>query len=130
MPFDWRDFLIVAHELRNDPREGAQRTCLGRAYYYVFNLGLTKARTVSFTGKLPGLHRHLWDWCQRQRSPEIKQMGVYGLRMHSLRLDADYRDMVIPNLAAEVHRQLSRARAFETLVAQSNGQVPPKALAP
>lgn len=22
MPFDWRDFLIVAHELRNDPRLG------------------------------------------------------------------------------------------------------------
>jgi hypothetical protein len=130
MPFDWRDFLIVAHELRNDPREGAQRTCLGRTYYYVFNLGLTKARTVSFTGKLPGLHRQRWDWCQRQTSPEIRQMGVYGLRMYSLRLDADYKGAVIPSLAVEVKTQLSRAQAFETLVAQSNGQTPPPALAP
>jgi hypothetical protein len=130
MPFDWRDFLIVAHELRNDPREGVQRTCLGRTYYYVFNLGLTKARTVSFTGKLPGLHKKLWDWHQKQTSPEIKEMGVYGLRMYSLRLEADYIDRVIPNLAGEVKTQLSRAQAFETLVAQSDGRTPPTALAP
>jgi len=69
MPFDWRDFLIVAHELRNDPREGVQRTCLGRTYYYVFNLGLMKARTSRFSGKLPGLYRQLWDWCQKQTDP-------------------------------------------------------------
>jgi hypothetical protein len=130
MLFDWRDFLIVAHELQNDPREGVQRTCLGRTYYYVFNLGLTKARTVSFTGRVPGLHRQLWDWCQRHRDPNIKQMGVYGLRMHSARIDADYKQTAMPNLAREVRTQLSRARAFEALVAQSNGQTPPTALAP
>ena len=40
MPFDWREFLIIAHELRTDRRESAQRTCLGRAYYYVYHLPL------------------------------------------------------------------------------------------
>jgi hypothetical protein len=130
MPFDWRDFLIVAHELRNDPREGAQRTCLGRTYYYAFNLGLAKARTVGFNAKLPGLHRQLWAWRQKQRNAEIKQLGVYGQRMYSLRIDADDNDTLFTNLAAEVKRQLSRARQFETLVAQSNGQTAPPALAP
>ncbi len=130
MPFDWRGFLIVAHGLRNDPDEAVQRTCLGRAYYYVYNLGLIKARALNFRDKQPSLHRKLWDWCQRHTDPIIRQMGVSGLRMHSLRLDADYKDTVIPNLASEVKTQLSRARAFETLVAQSDGQVPPAALAP
>jgi hypothetical protein len=130
MPFDWRDFLIIAHELRNDPREGAQRTCVGRTYYYVYNLGLTKARALTFTEKPPGLHKKLWDWCQRHTDTTIKRMGIYGLRMHSLRLDADYKDAPMPNLAGEVKTQLSRAQAFEGLVAQSNGQTPPTALAP
>lgn len=53
MPFDWREFLIVAHGLRHDNREGVQRTCLGRTYYYVYNLGLTKARAINFTGQTP-----------------------------------------------------------------------------
>jgi hypothetical protein len=130
MPFDWREFLIVAHELRNHSGEGVQRTCLGRVYYYVYNLGLTKARAQNFTGKLPGLHKKLWDWCQRQTDPTIKQMGVYGLRMHALRMSADYYDTPIPNLAREVKTQLARAQQFETLVARSNGQTPPAGLPP
>jgi hypothetical protein len=129
MPFDWREFLIVAHGLRNDPKEAVQRTCLGRAYYYVYNLGLSNARALNFTGQMPGLHRKLWHWCQQHNNPTIKKMGIYGTRMHSLRIDADYNDTV-PNLASQVKIQLSRAQAFETLVAQSNGTTPPAPLAP
>ena len=130
MPFNWREFLIVAHGLRNDTSEGVQRTCLGRIYYYVCNLGLAKARALTFTEKQPGLHRKLWDWCQKQTDPTIKRMGVYGLRMHSLRISADYYDKLIPNLALEVKTQLARAQQFEALVAKSNGNTPPEALAP
>lgn len=130
MPFDWREFLIVAHGLRNGTGEGVQRTCLGRAYYYVYNLGLAKARATNFTGQMPGLHKKLWDWCQKQKDPTIKRMGVYGLRMHSLRIDADYNDTPIANLAGAVKTQFSRAQMFEALAAQSNGQSPPAALAP
>ena len=57
MPFDWRDFLVIAYELRNDSREGVQRTCLGRTYYYIYNLGLSKAQTLTFSQKPPGLHK-------------------------------------------------------------------------
>jgi hypothetical protein len=130
MPFDWREFLIVAHQLRNHAGEGVQRTCLGRTYYYIFNLGLTRARSLSFTERPPSLHKKLWDWCQRQPDPDIRQMGIEGLRMHSLRISADYYSGPIPNLASEVKRQLSRAQAFEGLVAQTAGQTPPASLAP
>jgi hypothetical protein len=130
MPFDWREFLIVAHQLRNDTGEGAQRTCLSRTYYYVFNLGLTKARALNFSGKLPGLHKKLWNWCQNQTDTAIKQLGLDGLRMYSLRIHADYEGTPIPNLAVQVKTQLSRAQKFESLVAQSDGQAPPAALAP
>ena len=51
MPFYWREFLIVAHELRADQRESVQRTCLGRAYYYVYNFGL------EWLNKCDGQHR-------------------------------------------------------------------------
>jgi hypothetical protein len=129
MPFDWREFLIVAHGLRNDPKEAAQRTCLGRAYYYVFNLGLTNARTLSFKEGMPSLHRKLWDWCQQHKNPMVKQMGICGSRMHSFRIDADYNDPV-SNLAGKVKTQLSRAQEFETLVARSNGTTPPAPLGP
>jgi len=130
MPFDWRDFLIVAHELRNDAREGVQRTCLSRTYYYVYHLGLSKARATHFTGQRPGLHSRLWHWCENHSDPTIKQMGIDGLRMYSLRIDADYKDSPIPTLVREVKTQLTRAQTFEALVAQSDGQTPPTPLAP
>ena len=130
MPFDWREFLIFAHGLRNESGESVQRTCLGRVYYYVYNLGLAKARRMNFNERPPSLHRNLWDWYQRHADPTIKQMGVHGIRMHALRLDADYEDVAIPNLRLEVQTQLARAQAFERLVAESDGQVPPVGLAP
>lgn len=124
MPFDWREFLIVAHSLRNETGEGVQRTCLGRAYYYVYNLGLQRARAINFAGHAPGLHTKLWDWCQKHNDPAIKFLGIHGFRMYSLRIDADYRDAPIPNLAPEVKVQLSRAQRFEAVVAQSTGNAP------
>lgn len=130
MPFDWREFLLVAHELRNDSRESIRRTCLGRTYYYIYNLGLIKARSLNFRETPPGLHKKLWTWCQKQTDPNIRKMGAYGLRMLSLRHDADYENSPIPNLAGEVRTQLSRAQKFEELVSQINGQRPPTPLAP
>jgi hypothetical protein len=99
-------------------------------YYYVYNLGLANARALSFAERPPSLHRKLWDWRQKHSNPTIKQMGIYGLRMYSLRISADYYDAPILNLATEVKTQISRAQTFEALVATSNGQTPPAVLAP
>ena len=128
MPFDWREFLIIAHELHNQTGEGAHRTCLGRAYYYVYNLGLAKASALGFRrNPQSSTHKQLWDWCQKHQDPNIKQMGITGNRMKSSRVEADYHDSV-SNLPSKVRQQLTRAQEFETLVARSNGQPPPPPL--
>jgi hypothetical protein len=127
MPFDWREFLIIAHELRTDQRESAQRTCLGRAYYYVYNLGLEMAQQMRWPKPRRSLHKALWGWCQRHPDENIKQLGNIGSRMHSLRIDSDYKAQPISDPQA-VKKQLERAREFEVLVAQQNGYVPPRAL--
>ena len=75
MPFDWREFLIIAHELRTDQRESVQRTCLGRAYYYAYNLGLEMARQMHWPEPQRSLHRELWKWCQNHADANIKNLG-------------------------------------------------------
>lgn len=132
MAFDWRDFLVVAHEMRSDPREGIQRTSLGRAYYYVYNLALTQAKARSFRTARGqgGSHQQLWSWFQSHTDLRIRQLGIEASRMYANRISADYKDAPIQNLGLEVTRQLSRAQKFETLMAQVTGQQPPASLAP
>jgi len=73
------------------------------------------------------LHKALWKWCQSHSDLNIKQLGTLGSRMYSLRIDADYKAPPLSDAQA-VEKQLSRAREFEVLVAQQNGQTPPTAL--
>ena len=84
MPFDWREFLIIAHELRTDQREGAQRTCLGRTYYYVYHLDLEMARQMHWSVPSRSVHKALWKWCQNHSDINVKQLGTLGSRMYSL----------------------------------------------
>jgi hypothetical protein len=129
MPFDWREFLVIAHQLRVDQRESAQRTCLGRAYYYVYNLGLEMAQQMRWPKPQPprSLHKALWNWCQGHSDKNIRQLGILGFRMHSLRIDADYKAPRLSDAHA-VEKQLKRARDFEVRVAQQSGKTPPTAL--
>ena len=127
MPFDWREFLIIAHELRNDRREGVQRTCLGRVYYYVYNLGLKMARQMSWPEPSSSRHSELWKWCKNNSDRNIKRLGNLGSRMYSFRIDSDYYARPLSDPQA-VEKQLGRARDFEVCVARQNNQTPPPAL--
>jgi hypothetical protein len=129
MPFDWREFLLVAYELRHDQREAVRRTCLGRAYYYVYNLGLHMARQMHWPEPRRSLHRALWAWCQTQSDINIRRLGLWGAEMYALRIDADYKDQPLSDPQA-VRKQLTRALDFERVVAQRTGQTPPADLAP
>lgn len=132
MPFDWRNFLVFAHGLRNEGSEAIQRTSLGRAYYYVYNLGKAYAALNHF-GMTPGqggMHRQLWDWYQSHSDSTVRQMGITANRMYALRISADYKDAPIPSIASEVKRQIAKAQEFESLLAAKNGKKPPAALAP
>ena len=128
MAIDWREFLVIAHDLRLATDTGSQRTSLGRSYYYVYHLVLNEARSRSFTGNLPGLHKKLWDWCQQQTDVQIRQLGLLGSRMHSLRLHADYDPSDFTSPPREISRQLKRARECELIVATLNGNPPPSQL--
>ncbi len=129
MQFDWREFLIVAHESRNDPRESVRRTCLGRIYYYVYHLGLSKAQLLNWQDPKQSSHKALWSWFQGYSDPDIKKLGVLGSRIYSSRIDSDYRAHPLSSLMI-VSKRLRNAREFELLVAKSNGQTPPTALTP
>ena len=128
MAFDWRLFLIVAHELSNDTREAVHRTCLSRTYYYIYHLILIKAQALRFSETPPNLHSKLWSWCEHHSDQDIRKLGLYGNRLYSFRISADYKSGGIPNIAGEVRMQLERAQMLEGIVARLNGQQPPPAL--
>src|SRR3954452_18909206 len=97
MALDRRDFLVVAHEMRNDPREGIQRTSLGRAYYYVYNLAVAHAKAQSFrtVRGQSGSHQQLWSCFQSHSDLRIRQLGIEANRMYANRISADYKDAPI-----------------------------------
>lgn len=128
MAIDWREFLVIAHGLRLSTDGGSQRTSLGRSYYYIYHLVLAEARARHFTGSVPGLHKKLWDWCQQQANVDIRQLGLLGSRMHSVRLHADYNPADFTSPPREISRQLQRARDCELIVAALTGSTPPNPL--
>ena len=127
MPFDWREFLIVAHELRHDPRESIQRTVIGRAYYFAYNAGVNAAQRRGYNPNAPsrtGMHRRLWVWCQQHSDRDIVALGVYGHRLHTRRINADYSPVAPLPWPGEVRNQLGETRDFELLLARVVGQEP------
>ncbi len=132
MAFNWRDFLVLAHDLRKDQRESAQRACIGRAYYYTFNLGLNTAKTGGYNPKLSplkraGEHKRLWDWYLSHRNQAFQQLGDIGDTMRGRRVEVDYKLSPSPTLQ-DVQKQLDEARDFEVLLSQITGKPSPPAL--
>ncbi len=72
MAFDWREFFLLAHELRNEPAESKQRTAIGRAYYYAYHAAKVEAKKLGFNEDDPSLRNmglHRGDpWRRRQHS--------------------------------------------------------------
>lgn len=133
MAFDWRDLFALANELKNDKRESVRRTCIGRAYYYAFNLGLAKAKTDGYDPKLSplkraGEHARLWHWYSGQSDGRFIKLGDIGATLRGRRVDADYKSLLRPMLAQEMYKQLSEARDFEILLHQIIGTAAPPPL--
>jgi len=60
MAFNWREFFLLAHELRKETQESKRRTSIGRAYYYVYNIALVEAQKRGYSHKMPLLeHFHV-----------------------------------------------------------------------
>ena len=129
MVFDWREFLLFAHELRNEAQESKQRTSVGRAYYYAYNVALAEAKRLGYNPNRPstlGLHKRLWSWCQSHNNADIVALGDSGNTLHLRRIEVDYKVATSASLQQVVQKQLDEARDFELLLAQiSNKQAPP-----
>jgi uncharacterized protein (UPF0332 family) len=117
MPFDWNNFLTLAHELATKMDEASKRTAISRAYYCAFNFALPRA--VANVGPRPrDVPSHQWCWNQyiRTAHPACKQLGITGQRMKDLRVKADYHaeDIAkdIRRLDEKVQRMLQEAHDF------------------
>jgi|ERR1035438_7260009 hypothetical protein len=133
MAFDWREFFLFAHELRNEPEERKQRTAIGRAYYYVYNAAKIEAQKLGFNEKDPslrrmGLHQRLWSWCQNHNNPDIVTLGDSGNTLKARRTSADYYALPSPPALQTVQKQLDETRDFEVLLAQITNTNPPPPL--
>jgi len=113
MPFDWKNFLILADELARKFDEASKRTAISRAYYCVFNLAITQA--VSNVGPRPQrTPSHKWCWEQYIGTPDLacRQLGIDGQRMMQRRRKADYDPKDNPRLDDDVLRMLEEAHQF------------------
>ena len=84
----------------------------GRAYYYICDLALMKAKAQNFNiiiGRGGGMYKQLWHWSQSHSNPIVRHMGIEANRMHSTRISADYKEAAIANIALEAtHRYQGR----------------------
>src|ERR1035438_9806764 len=100
MAFEWRDFLLFADELRNEAQESKQRTAIGRAYYYAYNVGFVEAKKQGYRGG--GSHKNLWKWCMQHQNLAFVELGDSGNTLYTRRLTVDYVAATPPSLREEV----------------------------
>jgi hypothetical protein len=129
MAFDWRDFFLFAHQLRHEQQENIQRTAIGRAYYYAFNVALVEARKLGFNPASPSLrrmsvHQRLWSWCQSQANKDLVALGDSGNTLKARRTSMDYILFNAPS-HQDVQKQLDETRHFEVLLARITNRPAP-----
>jgi hypothetical protein len=112
MPFDWSEYLKLAKELAARKEEACLRSSLSRAYYYVYNLALTRAERNGFVSvQGESTHGQLWRLYSQSPEPECICLGQIALRLKEKREKADYRS-VYRRIEEEVPQVLSEALDF------------------
>lgn len=113
-PFDWSEYLKLAHELGARKEEACLRSSLSRAYYCVYNLALTRAERNGFVPVLgESTHSQLWRLFSQSPEPECIYLGQVALRLKEKREKADYRP-VYRRIEEEVPLVLLEAQDFAT----------------
>lgn len=110
MSFDWKNYLDLAKKLAADKgNEASLRSAVSRAYYCVFNLAMTKAKSNDFRPKDDaGSHDQLWTLYGRNTDEHCPKISNIGARMKRRRVKADYYSN-ITKLEDEVADALSDA---------------------
>src|SRR5882724_4557879 len=112
IPFDWAEYLKLAQELATRNEEACLRSSLSRAYYYVYNLALTRAERNGFVSVLgESTHGKLWRLFSQSPEPECIYLGQIALRLKEKREKADYRP-VFTRIDEEVQQVLVEAQDF------------------
>jgi uncharacterized protein (UPF0332 family) len=111
-PFDWTGYLALAQEFATRNEEACLRSSVSRAYYFVYNLALSRAERNGFVYK-PGesTHVQLWRLFSKSPEPECFYLGQIALRMKQKRKMADYGSFY-RRIEEEVPQVLLEARNF------------------
>jgi hypothetical protein len=111
-PFDWSEYLKLAQELATRKEEACLRSSLSRAYYYVYNLALTRAEQNGFVSvQNESTHGQLWRLFSKSPEPECINLGQIALRLKEKRERADYKP-VYRRIEEDVAPVLADAQDF------------------
>lgn len=84
------EFLAIAEQFRNSPKEAERRTSIGRSYYALFNLARERFDDVLVFRALPEDHKNLIKYLKLTRGTPSK-LGHILEDLRNRRNDADYR---------------------------------------
>lgn len=110
--FDWSEYLGLARELANRKEESCLRTSISRAYYFVYNLALNRAKVNGYV-PAPGesSHAQLWRLFGQNPDAECQRLSQTALRLKRNRERADY-EPIYSRISDDVEVVLSDAAAF------------------
>lgn len=122
--FDWQEYMQLARELAGRPEEGSVRTSISRAYYFVYNLAMIRAKANGYT-PTPGesTHVQLWRLFGGSPEPECQRLSQMGLRLKQKREKADYESAYI-RIVEDVEAVLEDAADFAVRLRKLPGRHP------
>lgn len=96
-PFEWGDFLSLAHRLTSRPSgqatEADLRSAIGRAYYAAYHAASDYVRVRSLVPATERLtHNAVWGTLARDNARERSEAGQRGDALRRIRIVADYRN--------------------------------------
>jgi hypothetical protein len=124
MPFDWNNFLLLAEELAKREDVASKRTAISRAYYFMLNIALARARARGAQPPIESTHNWCWQKYAAGPDPTCKQLGLTGQRVKAKRVRADYESADFANLDQEVQRVLLEAQRFRQSLAALDARYP------
>jgi hypothetical protein len=123
-PFDWTGYYTLANELAARADEASLRSAMSRAYYYVYQLALARAKANGFA-IVPGeaSHKQLWRNYIDSPEPACKKLAVIATRLKEKRERADYQD-VYRRISDDIPVMLADAQDFAGRLQTLNARFP------
>jgi hypothetical protein len=111
-PFDWSGYLTLADDLARRNDEASHRSAISRAYYFVYNIALIRAKRNKFQF-IPGESKHvqLWRLYTTSPDPDTLRLGAIAARLKETRERADYEALFV-RIGEVVPTVISDAKDF------------------